>query len=152
MNPDRRRILRLVGKGSVLAAFLAQIGAAGRAFFPNVLYEPPARFKLKRPDDYPEGYNFVAAHRLFVIRDGVAFHVISAVCTHLGCTVQWRATEFDCPCHGSRFHPDGTVIAGPAPAPLKWFSTTESPDGFLEVDTAATVARGFRFVPFGIKA
>ncbi|HYB91204.1 MAG TPA: Rieske 2Fe-2S domain-containing protein [Candidatus Binataceae bacterium] len=152
MNPDRRRILRLVGKGSVLAAFLAQIGAAGRAFFPNVLYEPPSRFKLKRPDDYPEGYNFDAAHRLFVIRDAVGFYVISAICTHLGCTVQWKGTEFDCPCHGSRFNPDGAVIGGPAPAPLKWFSTTESPDGYLQVDTATTVARGFRFVPSGRKA
>ena len=116
MDSERRRILRFIGKGSVLAAFLAQIGAAGRAFYPNVLYEPPSRFKLKRPDDYPDGYTFVEAHRLFVIRQKDAFHVISAICTHLGCTVQWKDTEFDCPCHGSRFRPDGTVIGGPCAA------------------------------------
>jgi len=40
----RRRVLRLLGKGSVVAAFIAQLGAAGRAFYPNVLYEPPTRF------------------------------------------------------------------------------------------------------------
>ena len=108
MDGDRRKILRFLGKGSVVAAFIAQIGAAGRAFFPNVLYEPPSRFKLKRPDDYPDGYTLDEAHRLYVVRENDAFHVISAICTHLGCNVQWRDTEFDCPCHGSRFRPDGT--------------------------------------------
>ena len=146
MDRDRRKILRFIGKGSVLAAFLGQIGAAGRAFFPNVLYEPPSRFKLKRPGDYPDGYTLDAAHRLFVIRQKDAFHVISAICTHLGCNVQWKDTEFDCPCHGSRFNPDGTVISGPAPRPLDWFATTVSPDGFLEVDSAQEVARDFRLL------
>jgi cytochrome b6-f complex iron-sulfur subunit len=146
MDHDRRKILRFIGKGSVFAAFVAQIGAAGRAFFPNVLYEPPSRFKLKHPADYPDGFTFNPEHRLFVIRQKEAFHVISAICTHLGCTVQWRDTEFDCPCHGSRFRSDGTVIGGPAPSPLPWFATTVSPDGFLEVDSATEVARDFRLV------
>jgi glycine/D-amino acid oxidase-like deaminating enzyme/nitrite reductase/ring-hydroxylating ferredoxin subunit len=44
----------------------------------------------------------------------------SAVCRHLGCVVQWNAVErsFDCPCHGSRYDVDGTVLDGPATAPL----------------------------------
>jgi len=149
MHDDRRRFLRLMGKGSVVLAFLIQIAAAARAFVPNVLYEPSRRFKLRKPKDYPPGVTFNADRRLFVLRDEDDFHVISGVCTHLGCTVQWRQDErrFDCPCHGSRFREDGTVISGPAPRPLEWYAVTLSPDGYLEVDTAEQVARGFRFTP-----
>ncbi|MEX2459042.1 MAG: universal stress protein [Actinomycetota bacterium] len=51
----------------------------------------------------------------YVEDDGTA-HVLSARCQHLGCTVGWNATDrtWDCPCHGSRYAFDGTVIQGPA--------------------------------------
>ena len=149
MHDDRRRFLRLMGKGSVVLAFLIQIAAAARAFVPNVLYEPSRRFKLRKPRDYPPGVTFNADRRVFVVREDATFHVISAVCTHLGCTVQWKADErrFDCPCHGSRFRADGSVIGGPAPRPLSCWAVGLSPDGYLEVDAAEEVVAAFRFTP-----
>ena len=43
-------------------------------------------------------------------------HAVSARCTHMGCIVHWNPAEttWDCPCHGSRFAIDGTLIEGPA--------------------------------------
>jgi glycine/D-amino acid oxidase-like deaminating enzyme/nitrite reductase/ring-hydroxylating ferredoxin subunit len=61
-------------------------------------------------------------HKLAVYRDesGVV-HALSAICTHQGCQVTFNAVErsWDCPCHGSRFDIDGTVLDGPAMKPLE---------------------------------
>lgn len=47
-------------------------------------------------------------------------HTLSARCTHMGCLVAYNEAEqtWECPCHGSRFAPDGTVLQGPATEPL----------------------------------
>jgi len=62
-----------------------------------------------------------------VMRDGAApvavyrdeqgrVHRRSAVCTHAGCIVRWNSSDahWECPCHGSRFSPQGEVVGGPA--------------------------------------
>lgn len=50
-----------------------------------------------------------------------AYVALSAVCTHLGCVVQWQEEkgEFLCPCHGGRFSSAGAVLGGPPPRPLE---------------------------------
>jgi len=61
--------------------------------------------------------------KLAVCRDRAgSLHACSAICTHLGCDVAWNQAEqtWDCPCHGSRFSPEGRVINGPAVTDLAW--------------------------------
>jgi glycine/D-amino acid oxidase-like deaminating enzyme/nitrite reductase/ring-hydroxylating ferredoxin subunit len=59
-----------------------------------------------------------------------ALHGVSAVCTHMGCIVGWNETDrsWDCPCHGSRFALDGSVIHGPAVKPLEPVKSKEAAD------------------------
>lgn len=49
-----------------------------------------------------------------------SYQAVSATCTHLGCSLKWNGAEtsWDCPCHGSRFDTDGSVLDGPAVRPL----------------------------------
>ena len=63
----------------------------------------------------------VDGHRCAVHRDDDgALHAVSARCTHLGCLVAFNRAEraWECPCHGSRFDPDGQILQGPATRPL----------------------------------
>jgi Rieske Fe-S protein len=50
-------------------------------------------------------------------------HAVSAVCTHMGCTVDYNRDmdPIDCPCHSSQYALDGSVIHGPAKRPLKQY-------------------------------
>jgi len=54
-------------------------------------------------------------------------------CTHLGCTFPWngRDGQFQCPCHGSRYGPDGSVERGPADRPLKLVKIQVEEDSIL---------------------
>ncbi|MEA2976994.1 MAG: hypothetical protein QOF19_2514 [Alphaproteobacteria bacterium] len=64
-----------------------------------------------------DGLRKIAAYR----DDKGKLHKCSAVCTHVGCHISWNSLErcWDCPCHGSQFAIDGTVLNGPAIAPLE---------------------------------
>jgi len=63
-------------------------------------------------------------------------------CTHLACVVLWHEAdgEFYCPCHGSRFRPDGTVLNQPASESLVRFPVTIEGDQIL-VDTGTFISR-----------
>ncbi len=161
-DPRRREFLKKIGIGAGLAALGAQAGASLRSLVPNVSYDAPTTVKLGPPSEYPDGMKFLPEQRLFVFRDGNTFHAISAVCTHLGCTVRAEAVSqtvvrtvegvpvklthrFLCPCHGSRYEGDGKNVAGPAPRPLAWYGLSiAADDGQLVADLARPVDRSFR--------
>lgn len=75
---------------------------------------------VKRVEDIAAGEGGVIAkgeERIAAFRDDNGkVHLLSAKCTHKGCTVTWNNAErtWDCPCHGSMFGIDGSVIHGPA--------------------------------------
>ena len=73
----------------------------------------------------------------YVVKTSGKVSVFAQNCSHLGCSVNFNDQEktFDCPCHGSRFHIDGTVLHGPAAYPLSDLSwkQTDNPNQ-IEVD------------------
>ena len=78
-----------------------------------------------------------AKHAVYRAEDGTILER-SAVCTHVGCIVHWNSFEkcWDCPCHGSQFKPDGTVLNGPATRPLALVDQSASGAPAQQVETA----------------
>ncbi|HEX8960566.1 MAG TPA: ubiquinol-cytochrome c reductase iron-sulfur subunit [Geobacteraceae bacterium] len=124
MNTNSRR--------NFLAACLGGVGAAvtGVALYPVYRYLAPRQVNASTKTvefpvkDVPEGevkfFEYAGASAVVVRRQGGDIVALSAVCTHLGCIVQWQKDkqEFLCPCHAGRYTADGAVISGPPPRPL----------------------------------
>jgi|SRR5216683_6829245 len=73
----------------------------------------------------------------FVVKDSGKLNVFAINCPHLGCSIglNTNAKTFDCPCHGSRFNLDGSVLHGPAQFPLSHLTWTQGKDPTtIEVD------------------
>jgi cytochrome b6-f complex iron-sulfur subunit len=122
----KRRSLLSWGTAGLVALCSAvgvSLGAVVRFLTPSVFYEPPQTFKIGTPGDFSFG-------------------------THLGCTVGYFQNDerFHCPCHGSVFAPDGSVVHGPAPRPLEWFEVTLTRDGQLRVDKDHAVPASYRLM------
>ncbi|MFA6956030.1 MAG: Rieske 2Fe-2S domain-containing protein [Thermoanaerobaculia bacterium] len=140
---SRRQALTLTSIAALLGAN-AVVWFSNLLFFkPRVTYGEPSRFRLGKPDAFPLGTRLpLGSQRVTIIRNEAGVAAISNTCTHLGCVVATTEIGFDCPCHGSRFDGEGTVLGGPAPRPLPWFKVSLSPNGELEVDTATPVPAG----------
>jgi cytochrome b6-f complex iron-sulfur subunit len=118
--------------------------ATARFMLPNVLTEPPSKFKIGPPADFDLGTvatKLVAQYGVWIVHtDGYKgknlIYALISVCTHLGCTPSWLEGErkFKCPCHGSGFYITGINFEGPAPRPLERAGIRLAEDGMLEVD------------------
>jgi cytochrome b6-f complex iron-sulfur subunit len=144
-NMDRRKFLTWVGVGT-LAHSLPMILAACNSTSEDA---PQATSESPQPEIDTsvrrDGFQAVgtleqldqegvilnrssAAEPVLVIRNAentlVAFN---PTCTHQQCTVEFQAAGkiLTCPCHGSQFSPDGTVVKGPATRPLATFDVKE---------------------------
>lgn len=125
-----------------LTSALWGLGTA-RFMFPNILTEPPSKFKVGFPPDFAPGQvetKFVAQFGVWVVNSEYQGQsqivALRTVCTHLGCTPNWLEAEqkYKCPCHGSGFYKDGINFEGPAPRPLERYAISLGDDGNLLVD------------------
>lgn len=141
-TPICRRALLERAIGAAAAATLTGMAVPAGIYLWPMRREAPdgGLVPAGRADDLPVG-----EARLVKLRDAPVILVrtsqeetraLSAVCTHLGCLVEWRKGQQDlyCPCHGGRFDLDGKVIGGPPPRPLPRYAVTIA-DGELQVST-----------------
>jgi cytochrome b6-f complex iron-sulfur subunit len=151
---DRRGFLQ-IALGSAMAVGFSALSVTGGLFslglarflFPNVLAEPPSKFKVGFKDAFPSGKvetKFVPQYGVWVVNGDFQgqqqIYALKTVCTHLGCTPSWLEAEqkFKCPCHGSGFYKDGVNFEGPAPRPLERYAIRVADDGQLEIDKSRT--------------
>jgi menaquinol-cytochrome c reductase iron-sulfur subunit len=82
---------------------------------------------LKAADMQVDAYvqESVIRHLWAVKKSDTEITVFSPICPHLGCYYNWNpaSSRFECPCHGSVYSPDGTVLGGPAPRRLDTLPT-----------------------------
>lgn len=133
-----------VAWASFTAATAASTLAMLRFMLPNVLTEPPSKFKVGSPADFDLGTvseKFKAQFGIWIVHTDKyqgknLIYALSTVCTHLGCTPSWLDGEqkYKCPCHGSGFYINGINFEGPAPRPLERVGIRIAEDGMLEVD------------------
>ena len=129
----RRELLRIVQGGVATATFGGCAYLSGGAHHPllatgaeslqgDTLRIPTASLVAVRPGDVVEVKPGGGRPDLLLLAStgGGEFRVVTAHCTHKGCVVDWNpvASEWQCPCHGSRFGADGQVLHGPAERPL----------------------------------
>lgn len=132
----------------MLAAATGLVAAFGylRQFFPRLAGEKKG-ISLGEPNDYPvDTYTFIEEHNLYVYRDHEGVKAVSAICTHLGCTLHKSLEGFECPCHGSCYDNSGRVLSGPAPRNLAWYRVSASSDGKVWIDPGTTVSSDEKFL------
>lgn len=137
----RRSFLALMGVGACLLGMGQLFGASVLGFlYPNAMKIPPSVFSLGRPEEVlaHDGKVFVPKQKVFVETLNGKVRVQTAICTHLGCTVNMVETGYACPCHGSTYDRHGRNTGGPAPLPLVYFDVTLGASGDIMVDKNKT--------------
>lgn len=108
-HPSRRRLFRLMLTAGWALPFAGALVAMLRR-----VQASSAPLAVTIPPDVPAGLSVLTP--LVIHRgNGDVIRAFSGRCTHLGCQIDRVIdNEAVCPCHGSRYRPDGTVSAGPA--------------------------------------
>ncbi|WP_405162307.1 Rieske (2Fe-2S) protein [Nocardia sp. NBC_01499] len=121
-----RRTAVAAGAGIVVAAAAltacATYGKENATPAPNptpASADQPAGTALAKTADIPVGGGVIVGDTVVTQPSAGTFVGLSSTCTHAGCTVtSVSGGTINCPCHGSKYHLDGSVARGPAPKPL----------------------------------
>jgi cytochrome b6-f complex iron-sulfur subunit len=90
--------------------------------------------------DFPfNDFTLLKEHGLFIFRDHEGLRAVSAVCTHLGCIIEKSVAGFICPCHGSTYNKNGSVLSGAASHDLHWYAMEKGEDGQVYVNISDIV-------------
>jgi len=123
VNEDRRKFLGICLGGLTASAAVAAGYPVYRYLAP--LQKAKSAGKVVRPEEeVPAGgakfFEYAGSTAVLVRNQGGELIALSAVCTHLGCIVQWEKEKqiFLCPCHAGHYTVAGIVISGPPPKPL----------------------------------
>ena len=149
-KPVTRRTFMMSWAGAAWGMFGLANGvgtvAMLRFMMPNVLFEPPMKFKAGKLEDYDEDKpdeRFKQNNKAWIVKLTKDFYgkkkliALDVTCTHLGCTPNVLGSEqkFKCPCHGSGFRFTGVNFEGPTPRPLERYKVSIDPiDGQIVVD------------------
>ena len=129
---SRRNFLELAGKGLLTASGLLGLGGMLRFLGYQSETAIPNAINLGSATNYPPGSRtFISEAQAFILHTPDGFTALSAICPHLGCSVNPGSDGFDCPCHGSRFDANGRNQQGPANQSLRNLTVEKRPDGQL---------------------
>jgi cytochrome b6-f complex iron-sulfur subunit len=122
-NHGRRKFLGMCLGGLATVAGAAIAYPIYYYLAPRLSKESPVKVVIPEidvPDGMAKFFEYAGSSAVLVRTSSGDLFALSAVCTHLGCIVQWEKAKqgFICPCHAGHFSAEGTVISGPPPKPL----------------------------------
>lgn len=133
---SRRDFLKLFANALFGLSGLLGLGGLARFFSYQPTSGQPTEFDLGKTADFPAGS---CTFRLYIpaviFNNNGSFSAYSLTCTHLGCIVNEDGDGFACPCHGSKFGKDGSVLEGPANQPLRKYRVEMTEGNMLRLFT-----------------
>jgi cytochrome b6-f complex iron-sulfur subunit len=134
-RPTRRRLIEVILGGGVLASILSFLYPVLRYLVPPAVADlggdevVAAKVGELRPNG-SKIFRFGSRPGLLLLTAEGEYRAMSATCTHLSCTVQYRNDlhQVWCACHNGMYDLAGRNVAGPPPRPLEAFEVHQRGD------------------------
>ena len=125
---SKRDFLGWVIRGGIFTTLMGMIAPALSYLWPVMKHGPSSEMEeVAKVEDIPVWGSkkiILGGSALVLIRTPKEFKAYSAICTHLGCIVDWdgQKHEIVCPCHAGTFDVEGRNVSGPPPRPLPFYA------------------------------